>query len=143
MAPTPPSLEELARTPSLCVRDVERMAKAGVVIKWESIRGQVIRDEDCPSSRPREIEDTFWDRYNMTSLASQYNMRRADFKIAAHPHGDKVSVIVMPFSKSIFNEGAIAYPGEAPFIIEDEAVLYPSDALMAKIALWERSRGQT
>ncbi|HEV2662792.1 MAG TPA: hypothetical protein VGU68_19455 [Ktedonobacteraceae bacterium] len=128
--------------PRVSVSDVERLAKAGVTIPWEAVREQVCRDEDFPApmqGKPRELEDTFWDRYNIAHhLAREFHTRY--FRIACHQHGDKMAVVVMPWQH---NEASFNNSGEPPFIIEDEACLYPSDALMAKVALWERNRGKT
>jgi hypothetical protein len=133
----------------LSVSDVERIAKAGVAVPWESIRDQVCRDEDfrpvMSTPDPRTPEDTFWDRYNAShQVRNPFTFYERHFKITCHAHADKVSVFVRPF-KHDSEVRNVAHPtmGDTPFIIEDEACLYPSDALMAKIALWERSRGKT
>lgn len=116
----------------LSVSDVERLAKAGVAIKFEDIRHQVTADVMMAPAmnydeRPRSLEDSFWDRWKR---AHTRQMREhigviTPYGIHATEYDGKIYVTVSP-------------QDQAPFILEDEAVLYPSDALMAKLALLEK-----
>lgn len=112
----------------LSVSDIERMAKAGVVIAYKDIAGHVVPDQQ--PERPRTLEDAFWERWRRANIptAHIYGMW-PPYRISTHPHGDKVTVFVQPHDK-------------APFTLEDESCLYPSDALMAKLALWEKTGGK-
>jgi len=113
----------------LTVNDIERMAKAGVVIAYKDIAGHVVPDQQ--PERPRTLEDAFWERWHRANVSKDYRFEayRRPYAVAAHQHGDKVTVFVQPHDK-------------APFTLEDESVLYPSDALMAKLALWEKTGGK-
>lgn len=114
----------------LTVSDVERLAKAGVKIEFEAIRDQIRPDDPTPPryDAPRTLEDAFWERWKRANIRDDVNMGRMfPYKINASQHGDKVYVFVAPLD-------------QPPFILEDVSVLYPSDALMAKLALLEKSK---
>lgn len=116
----------------LSVSDVERLAKAGVAIKFEEIRHQIQPDALTPPpmayDAPRTLEEALWDRWKRAHRPSDHSFgAMIPYKINASEHGGKVYVFVSP--------------GDCPpFILEDEALLYPSDALMAKLALYEKSK---
>lgn len=117
---------------TLTVSDVERLAKAGVSIKFEDIRHQIKPDDLSPTptydDRPRSLEEAFWDRWKRARAANNiYTSMMMPYAVNASQHGDKVYVFVSPAD-------------QPPFIIEDVAVLYPSDALMAKMALLEKMK---
>lgn len=113
----------------LTVSDVERLAKAGVKIEFEAIRDQIRPDALMQTyDAPRTLEDAFWERWRRANIRDDVNMGRMfPYKINASQHGDKVYVFVAPLD-------------QPPFILEDVSVLYPSDALMAKLALLEKSK---
>ncbi len=115
----------------LSVSDIERMAKAGVTIAYKDIAGHVATDPPptVVAERLYTLEDAFWDRWYRANRPNPNTFGQVrPYTIAAHEHGDKVTVFVQP-------------PGKAPFMLEDESCLYPSDSLMAKLALWEKTRG--
>lgn len=111
--------------PMLAVSDVERLAKAGVQIKFEDISGQVT--PDAPAKVHTPLVQVFWDRWAMAHANDEvhnYGMRRP-YQIAAVPYGTKIYVFVAPHDSE-------------PFVLQDEKVLYPSDALMASLAIYEK-----
>jgi hypothetical protein len=116
---------------TLTVRDVERLAKAGVVINFADIKDQVMPDTDHPPpeamSVPQSLDDAFWQRWHRAHIKDFHSLYERPYDIHAHAYGDKVYVFVAPRDRE-------------PLIIEDVAQLYPSDALMAKIALLETTK---
>ena len=117
--------------PMLSVSDIERMAKAGVTIAYRDIAGSVVPDQPS-QQRPDTLEEAFWERWRRAHIPKEYGGFECfptPYNIAAHEHGDKVTVFVAP-------------AGKAPFMLEDESCLFPSDALMAKLALWEKTDGK-
>lgn len=115
----------------LSVSDVERLAKAGVTIKFTEIKNQIKPDDQMVPQPmfppPRTLEEAFWDRWKRAHLQRDYSFDVRPYNINASEHGGKVYVFVSPGD-------------QPPFILDDDAVLYPSDALMAKLALYEKSK---
>ena len=123
----------------LTVTEIERLAKAGVSMTLCEIipQSDPYTPPDPPPHNGRDLgmEQAIWERYVRSKRAAAHG--RIDepahfgmiqpFKLLATQHGDKVVVSVHPTN--------FAYE---PFTIEDVAVIFPSDALMAKIALWEK-----
>lgn len=124
---------------ALTVSDIERLAKAGVTMQIE----HVIPMADPPRDELRNVEDC---HRNLNHLSRSLMQRWLQTKRARHSndyftmdglcvpwsilatqHGDKVWVSVHPLTE-----------GYEPFQLTDEAVIFPSDALMAKLALWEK-----
>lgn len=137
--PWPPG--RLERTQKmLTVSDVERLAKAGVQIKMDDVIERITPDpmkEDpidvqmAPQNADNnDLLRALWHRLRMNTRALQSDhmgggMYRHMPVQAAVRHGDTIHIFV--------------HTGNSPpCIIEDEAVLFPSDALMAKIALLEK-----
>lgn len=117
---------------TLSVSDVERLAKAGVAIKFEDIKYQIEPDTAAAPPQhfpmPRTLEEAFWDRWRRAHLPRENTFgAMIPYTINASEQGGKVYVFVSPGD-------------QPPFILEDDAVLYPSDALMAKLALYEKSK---
>lgn len=117
---------------TLSVSDVERLAKAGVAIRFEDIKYQIEPDTAAPPPQhfpmPRTLEEAFWDRWRRAHLPRENTFgAMIPYTINASEQGGKVYVFVSPGD-------------QPPFILEDDAVLYPSDALMAKLALYEKSK---
>lgn len=118
----------------LTVRDVERLAKAGVKIEFTQIAEQVIPDPEAPQRMhhnyiaPTTLVDSFWDRWRRAypSRADEFG-RIAPWQIFAHEYDGIVYVLVCPYD-------------EAPFVLQDHAPLYPSDALMASLSLREKTK---
>lgn len=123
-------LHELPR--QLSISDVERLAKAGVQITFSDIAAQIAPDGPPPqqSSRFEEpiMAEAIWDRWMRSKRAHEPfydggHMR--PWQLFASQHGDTVHVFVAPRN------------GE-PFILTDAATIFPSDALMASLALHEK-----
>lgn len=116
--------------PRVTVSDIERLAKAGVKMDWTEVRDQVIPDPPrmAPETdmMPRPLADLIWDRYRRTLNNTRQNLMTAPFQLFAAEHEEKVYVFVAPY-------------GEQPLIIEDERIIFPSDALIAKLALLEKT----
>lgn len=117
----------------LQIHEIERLAKAGVKIEMTQIfptPDQVVA-EPWPAhnqARVYPLIDAFWERWrraNGDSFMSRSG-QEAGFGLYAATVGDKVQVFVHSTDRCV--------------LIEDEAPLYPSDALMAKLHLWERSK---
>jgi hypothetical protein len=132
--------QQTIQTAFLNITDIERLAKAGVQV---SLVGIVPQPDPFPPTPPYpyntapKMEDAIWDRWQRTKQARHtgnggYGHIDLEgyirpFQLLATQHGDKVFVSVHPTS--------LVYE---PFMLEDDAVIFPSDALMAKIALWEK-----
>lgn len=111
----------------LSVTDVEKLAKAGVQMSWKDIEGRV---------KPNEPQTFYhFDCTHLTDpLVERY--RRATENLGAPvPPG----LLSLPFFLSAWEDRAagkvhvfVAGIGE-PVILEDEAMLYPSDTLMGKL----------
>lgn len=118
-------------TVELSVSEMIELAKAGVAIE---LAGKVQVDRayrspiPLPTARNRDISEGIRERY----LQSQRAKRVDDYlygattipvpDLCAFQHGDKVYVF--------------AYSGNSPpEVIEDDAAIYPSDALLARIHL--------
>ncbi len=120
----------------LSVSDVERLAKAGVAMKWEEIRHQVRPDLVPDKTGMFDCSQLLRPLVARLRLAHLNRARdniahafSADgtmpYFLSAVSHGDKVYVFVAPNDKP-------------PVILEDDANLYPSDALMAKLFLMDK-----
>ena len=115
----------------LTVSEIERLAKAGVTMTFSEIAAQVVPDYMTPPNElhvdPMTLEESFWQRWRRAHLPDPLTFRGdiAPYKIHCHERGDTVFIMVCPEK-------------EDPFIVFDEAILYPSDALMAKLALYEK-----
>lgn len=124
------------RRPVLTVSDIERLAKAGVTISLSDLqRHEVVSDPVEPvdmmqEQKPTPLVDMIYARMNMAARARRGNQDvYGGFSEAARypemyatPYGDKVFVLV-----------ATGY--SEPIIIQDDAQMFPSDALLAKLAL--------
>lgn len=106
----------------LTTDQVERLAKAGVIVEL----AHKVEVQDPPPEPPNpynmfdQLTAMIWDRWRRSNMARAYEGELITLK--AVEHGDKVYVF--------------AYAGKAsPEIIEDEAAIYPSDALFARIHL--------
>jgi hypothetical protein len=116
----------------LSVSDVVKLALAGVKVDLNDIKGSIDRDENLPSPPvippanvfPRNLEEAFWDRWRRAHLNSMQSFYEPPYGIYAHEFAETVYVMVCPRK-------------QAPFIIEDRAPCYPSDALMAALSLYE------
>lgn len=114
------------------VSEIERLAKAGVVITLTAIVPK--SDEPVaayPSTRPLTLEDAFWQRY-IQRVKSIRQVQLGDgmlknFSILCSQHNDDIWMSVHPTN---FNY--------EPFQLRDYATVFPSDKLMAEIALWEQ-----
>lgn len=116
----------------LNISEIERLAKAGVKIELDSITPQ--SDPPEPWSPQHEpMAAAIWDRYNRTKRAVSSPMdgyrlgHLQPFELLASRHGDKVWVSVHPLN--FVHE---------PFQLQDDALTFPSDTLMASLAMWEK-----
>lgn len=125
---------------SLTVSDVERLAKAGVKIEFKEIAQQVIPDplkEYSPQQRRLEsspmLMQPLIDRLTRAGVIRDpalsdeglsFDGRRYE-QLAATQNGDKVYVF---YARHEFE----------PIMLEDDATMFPSDALIAKFLLWKK-----
>jgi hypothetical protein len=114
----------------LSISEIERLAKAGVTLTVETVRPVSDPAGEYPT-KPPTLSDLIWERYTRAIRAANngrdfpgYCM---PFELLATNHGDTTWVSVHPTN---FNY--------EPFQLTDVAAIFPSDALMAKLALWER-----
>jgi len=116
----------------LSVSDVVKLASAGVKCDLTDLKIVIERDENFPQanvpsygpySLSRTLDDAFWDRWQRAHVHQLQGFTRP-YLIHAHEFAETVYVMVCP-------------PTQAPFIIEDRAPCYPSDALMAALSLYE------
>jgi hypothetical protein len=119
----------------LQVQEIERLANAGVKIELGPIvpTSDIAPAHPTPPKHPYEhMADAIWERWTQSRRASGnfhgLNGTMRPFQLMASQHGDKVWVSVHPNN---FNY--------EPFQLQDEAVIFPSDALMATLALWEKN----
>lgn len=121
----------------LTVRDIERLAAAGVKIDFKDIATQVTPDLVAPPPPVDDLTSAFWDRYRRNQRARHGGNHYFDdgvarlFAVMATEGKDKINVYVAPAD------------GSEPFILQDEKCLYPSDALFAALDLHEATRGKT
>lgn len=104
----------------LSVSDVERLAKAGVAIKFEDIWKQVHPDVETRQLFDNSLAKPLIERW---AAPHQNDINRRlifPFRAYVERYGDKFYVF-------------IATQNGPPVVIEDAAHLYPSDALMASI----------
>lgn len=122
-------------TSFLNIREIERLAKAGVSIVLDTITPQSDPYEHNAEGQTKPaMARSVWDRWERNKMAMQnqspYESRfviSLPFELLASRHGDKVWVSVHPTN---FNY--------EPFQLQDDALVFPSDTLMASIALWEK-----
>src|ERR1035437_6495575 len=123
----------------LSVSDVERLAKAGVKMDWETMRDQVRPDPvpdktgmfDCrvllrplvARLRQQALSRSTKDRFLTGGSDGAYIDGPSFLSVVAH--GEKVYVFV-------------ASGNQPPLILEDDLHLYPSDALIAKLHLMHK-----
>lgn len=119
----------------LTVGEIERLAKAGVTMTIGDAGGQVYPLSDpytpAPTNKPETLEEAFWARWRRSKTASRVNGDYGyviPFKVLATVHGDKVWVSIHPINSDY-----------EPFQLQDVGAIYPSDALMASVALWEKN----
>jgi hypothetical protein len=127
------------------VSAIERLAKAGVNVQL----GPVYPQEDMPATddhreseldrlaepwRFNNLARSVWDRWLRARRALRdpdygdaLDGQQVPFVLLATQHGDTVHLSVHP------ND-----PEHEPFILTDNAIIFPSDALMAKLALWQK-----
>lgn len=106
----------------LSVRDIERLASAGVKIELGTID---VLPDPYREALPIELADAIWQRWTRTNDVLERQLVRP-YQLLATQYGDKVWVSVHP--------NHLEYE---PFQLQDTAAIFPSDALMAQLALWE------
>jgi hypothetical protein len=121
----------------ITVSDVERLTKAGVTITWHDIENCLVPDPLQPppyteTPKAASLADAIWERWKRTRRAKsrpdRFDVLEMPYQLLATEHGgDKVWVSVHPVN---FNY--------EPFQLQDDSAIFPSDALMANLALWER-----
>ena len=119
----------------LSVSDIERLVRAGVTTTFQDIAMVVVPDAPSPSPAPLSYDpyrsalvEAFWQRWDRAhSIDRDRALMVQPYEIHAQSYAETVYVMVCPRSAP-------------PFIIEDHAGLYPSDALMAKLLLYEGTR---
>jgi hypothetical protein len=117
----------------LSVSEVERLAKAGVSISYDAIRERIYSDipAEGPLNETERMIRAFQDRWSLAHAphADCYNHSSI---VALMPvrHGGKVYVMVQML-------------GLPPVMLEDDAMMYPSDALIAKIILYKETQKNT
>ena len=121
-------VEEGKQAAVLTVSDVVELAKAGVQVSFKDVQMQIVPNPHNNRRIVRSLEDSFWERWQRANPRDPNSFGVIpSFMVMAHRAGDKVYLAVAPTD-------------HPTFILEDEAVLFPSDALMAKLALWERNK---
>lgn len=133
----------------LTVGDVERLAKAGVSLRWEQFEHCLIRDEDEPRAPPIH-------QSNAMGLPNAMGLRQYRDRICPllDAFEDRWMRNTQARRTSAFTDGFIAMPfdiraievgdkvvcliggGDDHFVLEDASNLFPSDGLMAAIHLW-------
>ena len=114
-------------TTQLCVQDVERLAKAGVSMSIGPVH--VLPDPIVtPGPARNPLADAIRDRYiqskKATRTSSNFDEAFMVPEVYATQHEGQVYVFV--------------YAGNSPpEVIIDDAAIYPSDALLARIVLLE------
>lgn len=120
----------------ITVNDAEKLAKAGVAMSWDAIQPFLYDSDDCrpagPSPGERPMADAIWERWARAKLAHAnsyytYDGQLRPWQLFAAAHKDTVHVFVAPSD------------GE-PFVLTDVAAIFPSDALMASLALHDRTK---
>ena len=117
---------------NLSISEVERLAKAGVPISLCKVVPTPDPYMPPPPSRhsSANMADAIWDRWHRAKTANNshdaFTGYIRPYDILATRHNDKVYVSVHPTN---------LHP---PFMLEDVAAIFPSDALMASLALWEK-----
>lgn len=128
------AVHEPPRQP-LTVSDVVKLASAGVKVEFKDICHQIT--SDGPDHPPLQatapaMADAIWDRWHRTKRASlrgdQFGYHSdgiRPWELFAAQHKDTVHVFVAP-------------RGDEPFVLTDAATIFPSDTLMASLALHEK-----
>lgn len=125
-----PHCNRVIELPPLSVAEIERLAKAGVTMSFQEVSGRVISDPPRKDrdEHPNTLNEALWMRWRMAHSHRDRDFglaQMAPYTTACTAYGDKVYVFVAPTS-------------EPPFIIEDAAAIFPSDALMGSLALFEK-----
>ncbi len=114
----------------LTVADVVKLATAGVKIEFSDIADQLQPDAPPATGEPA-LADAIWERWHRAKTATRtafhFDGHHRPWQLFAAQHGDTIHVFVSP------NDAE-------PFVFTDVAAIYPSDALMAALALHERTK---
>lgn len=123
-------------TAVLSVSDIERLAKAGVQIKFEDIADHVAPDPHIVGS------DTFTRKNHLVHLFRERLMNRERVKQSdandLNLHGPTMMIYMPDLWASAYKDKVyvfVATGNSEPLILEDNVNLYPSDALLAKYDL--------
>lgn len=121
----------------LTVSDIERLAKAGVEVKLTDVINNLMPDNmsvgivptppRLEDEWPTDLTKSFWQRWRRANPREFGDGQLPPYRVYPHEFKDIVYVMIAPQE-------------QAPFIVEDVALLYPSDALMAKLAFLEKAR---
>lgn len=119
----------------LQITDIERLAKAGVSVKIGMGDDCVCPQKDDappPSDQYNEgMTGSIWQRWHRRKHSAAHGKYSdpyvTPFQLLATTHGDKVWVSLHPHASNY-----------EPVQFVDDVAIFPSDALMANIALWER-----
>jgi hypothetical protein len=122
---------------ALSVSDIERLAKAGVQISMGPVHPQSDMSYPTPPPAPSTemaLEEAIWQRWQRNFNARSKSPFRfpaegelRPYRLLATEVGDKVFVSVHPYDS-------------APFLLQDDTFIFPSDALMASLALYEQTK---
>ena len=147
---------------TLTVSDVERLAKAGVQMNFADIAKQIEPDgysAPVPMPQPYSWYDRQHDRATPMLRPLFDRLQRAgimpkedrnDFygigatldRLDRHTKQDGS---LLPFFSAAATKETVyvffAPPGEKPMILEDDILMFPSDALVAKFLLWKHEHG--
>lgn len=117
---------------SLTVSDVERLAKAGVVIKFEDIASQVTPDpmKQMQGYVDPALAQAIVNRLQMSHPDPSVNHSRPRFDLACSKYKDKVYVFASYWGEQLMGSGSVK---TEPCILIDDMAVFPSDALMAKL----------
>lgn len=138
--------------PMLTVSDVERLAKAGIAIRFEDIKNLMVPDHAAVGVEPARtlLADALWERWDR----AEENKRRLN---RYDPFGDREAGLTTmgdngnhlrskPFELYAVRAAnnihvVVTLPAQEPVIIKDDIRLYPSDALMASLFLLIETNG--
>lgn len=115
----------------LQIHEIERLAKAGVTITMAEITPQSDWAAYPTVQTQPKMAGAVWGRWRQSRHARGHPEdygAMVPFELLASQHGDKVWLSVHPTN---FNY--------EPFQLQDHAAIFPSDALMAQLALWEQN----
>lgn len=119
----------------LTVSDIERLAKAGVTVQWDDIKDHVRPDSDSKALNQYTdplLTTAIVIRWRLANPDNRYGEEpRPPYDFACTKYRDKVYVFASYHGGDLLRQGGRTRT--EPCIIIDDAAVFPSDALMAKL----------